>query len=163
MLKINEKGFTLIEVLVAGLILSAIMTVTTAAIIVTVKTTTQNTEWNVNLRQVQNAGNWISRDALMAQVVDIHTPGVFLNLSWSDWQGNSFNVDYIIQGNMLMRQMNGGTAKLIADYIDPLGSTCDWNATENKLIVTLRATVHDPDNSYAKTYEVCPRPVAKGG
>jgi prepilin-type N-terminal cleavage/methylation domain-containing protein len=162
MLKINEKGFTLIEVLVTILILSTILTVTTAAIIVTMKTTTQNTEWNVNLRQVQNAGNWISHDALMAQVVHTDNPGVFLNLRWSDWDGNNFNVDYILQDNRLMRQVNGGTAALIAEYIDPSGTTCTWVGGENQLSVTLKATVHDPNSSYTKTYEICPRPVAIG-
>src|SRR4030042_1695744 len=91
MLKASEKGFTLIEVLVALFILSSIMTVATAAVIVTMKTSSQNNEWNVNLYQVQNAGNWISRDALMAQTVDIDNPGVLLNLSWSDWDDNNFS------------------------------------------------------------------------
>ena len=84
-LKTTEKGFTLIEMLVALAILGAIMGVMSAAVITIMRTNSQNTEWNVNLRQVQNAGHWISRDALMAQVVSTNTTGVFLALSWSDW------------------------------------------------------------------------------
>src|SRR4030042_1717408 len=142
MLKLNEKGFTLLEVLAAVLILSSVLTVTSAAVIVLMKTTQQNTDWNVNLRQVQNAGNWISRDALMAQVVDIDNPGVLLNLSWSDWEGNSFNVDYMLtEDHMLMRSLNGGTAELIAEYIVPAETVCDWQEEENKLIVTLTASL----------------------
>jgi len=153
---------------VALLILSTIMTVTTAAVIVTVKTTQQNTELHVNLRQVQNAGNWISRDAMMAQVVDIDKPGVFLNLKWSDWHGNSSSVDYVLTGNRLTRSLNGGTATLIAEYIihddTPASpSTCTWDDDANQLTVTLRACMHDDNNRYQQTYEIYPRPVASGG
>lgn len=167
MLKVTEKGFTLIEVLVALTIAGAIMGVMAAAVITIVKTTTQNDEWNVNLRQVQNAGHWISRDALMAQVVKTNQPGVFLNLSWSDWDGNSDNVNYILDGNTLKRQLNGGAAILIAQYIvhdgTPTSPTkCVWIDGENKLAVTIRASLHG--SRYAeRIYEIHPRPVARGG
>ena len=95
-LKTTEKGFTLIELLVSLAILGAIMGVMSAAVIIIMKTSSQNNEWNVNLRQVQNAGYWISKDALMAQEVDTNKPDVFLSLSWSDWNGNSYNVDYVL-------------------------------------------------------------------
>jgi prepilin-type N-terminal cleavage/methylation domain-containing protein len=164
MLKTNEKGFTLIEMLVTILILSTVLTAATAAVIVTMKTTTQNTELHVNLRQVQNAGNWISRDALMAQEIHIDTPGVFLNLIWSDWHGNSFNVDYVITADhMMMRQVNTEPASLIAEYIVPAETDCVWDDAANKLAVTIEACVHDDNNGYQQTYEIYPRPVAGGG
>jgi len=164
MLKLNEKGFTLVEALVTVLILSSILSVAATTVVVTMKTSRQNTECTVNLRQVENAGNWISSDALMSQEVDINKSGVFLNLRWSDWDGNSYEVDYLItEDHMLMRQFNGGTATLIAEYIDPLESACDWDQEENKLTVTLRATARDVNNSYERVYEICPRPVARGG
>jgi prepilin-type N-terminal cleavage/methylation domain-containing protein len=78
MQKATEKGFTLLEILVSLAILSAIMTVISAATILIMKTSSQNEELNVNLRQVQNAGHWVSQDALMAQIVDLDKPGVFL-------------------------------------------------------------------------------------
>jgi hypothetical protein len=127
----------------------------------------QNTEWNVNLRQVQNAGHWISRDALMAQVVSDNTTGVFLALSWSDWDNNNNNVDYYFDGNTLRRRLNDGPALLIADYIihddTPTSPTiCDWNENEKKLTVKIRASLHG--NRYAeRTYEISPRPWARGG
>lgn len=170
-LKAREKGFTLIEVLAALAILSAVMTVMSAAVILITRTTSQNTEWNVNLRQVQNAGHWISRDALMAQVVDDtpSDPNGFLSLSWSDWDGNSSNVTYVLQGNTLMRQLNGGSAILIAEYIihndTPTSPTsCSWNGTANKLTVTIKASLHDDeDRCVQRTYEIKPRPALRGG
>jgi len=159
-LKTTEKGFTLIEVLVALAIMGAIMTVASAAVVVITRTSTQNNEWNFNLRQVQNAGHWISRDALMAQVVAPQTGGHFpLTLSWTDWDGNSDNVVYILDGNThtLRRQLNGGANPLfIADCIDPAYTTYVWDAPTNKLIVTIRASLNGV-GYVERIYEIFPR------
>jgi prepilin-type N-terminal cleavage/methylation domain-containing protein len=172
MLKTTEKGFTLIEVLVALAILGAIMGVMSAAVITILKTSSQNDEWNVNLRQVQNAGHWISRDALMAQTVSDNTTGVFLNLSWSDWDSNNYNVEYFFDGNTLMRKLkvtlnaqvvNDGAAILIAEYIVTDNTSCSWNATEQKLTVNIRASLHGGGRFAERTYEISPRPSLRGG
>jgi len=166
-LKTTEKGFTLLEVLVTLAILGAIMGVMSAAVIVIMKTSSQNNEWNVNIRQVQNAGHWISQDALMAQVVTTDSPGVFLALSWCDWNGNDNVVQYFFDGNTLKRQLNGGAAILIAEYVvhdtTPTSPTiCNWNDDDKKLTVKIRASLHG--SRYAeRTYEIFPRPVARGG
>jgi prepilin-type N-terminal cleavage/methylation domain-containing protein len=161
--KATEKGFTLIEVLVALVITSAILSVMSAAVVLIMRTTSQNEEWNVNLRQVQNAGYWISRDALMAQTVSDNKTGVFLALSWSDWDNNNYNVEYVFQGNTLMRRLNGGSATLIAQYIMQ-STTCHWYQAENKLTVTIKASLHgDAGRSLERTYEIKPRPALRGG
>jgi prepilin-type N-terminal cleavage/methylation domain-containing protein len=163
-LKTTEKGFTLIEVLVALAILGAIMGVMSAAVITILKTSSQNNEWNVNLRQVQNAGHWISQDTLMAQVVTTDSPGVFLALSWCNWDGNDNVVQYFFDGNTLKRQLNGGAAILIAEYVvtDVLYTNCNWNDDDKKLTVNIRASLHG--SRYAeRTYEIFPRPAARGG
>jgi len=48
MMKLREKGFTLIEILVAMAISGAIMGVMSTAVVLFMKTTQQNEEWNVN-------------------------------------------------------------------------------------------------------------------
>lgn len=160
MLKTSEKGFTLIELLVALAILGAIMTVASAAVVVITRTGTENNEWNFNLRQVQNAGHWISRDALTAQGVVTQTGGHFpLTLSWTDWNNTPFSVVYILDGNThrLTRQLNGAANPLfIADSIDPAHTTCVWDATNNKLIVTIRASLNG-GRYVERTYEIFPR------
>jgi prepilin-type N-terminal cleavage/methylation domain-containing protein len=167
MKKTGEKGFTLVEVLIVVAILSTVLTVATAAVVLMMRTTAQNDEWNVNLRQVQNAGDWMSHDALMAQEVHTDKSGVFLNLKWSDWDGNDFDVDYIIQNNMLMRRVNNGAPAMIAQYIvhdeTPQSPTkCEWVDADNKLSVTIRASLRGARFA-ERTYEISPRPVATGG
>jgi prepilin-type N-terminal cleavage/methylation domain-containing protein len=164
MLKLTEKGFTLVEVLVSLAILSAIGTVMSAATITIMQTSSQNAEWNVNLRQVQNAGHWISQDAIMAQEIATNKPGVFLSVVWSDWSGNSFNVDYVLEGNTLKRQLNDNPAFLIADYIVPEDTTCVWVEEENTLTVTIKASLHGDEGKHwvERVYEISPRSVAKG-
>jgi prepilin-type N-terminal cleavage/methylation domain-containing protein len=166
-LKATEKGFTIIELLISLAILGAIGAVMSAAVIIIMKTSSQNDEWNINLRQVQNAGYWISKDALTAQVVDTDKPDVFLSLSWSDWDNNNNNVDYYFDGNTLRRRLNDGSEFLIAEYIihddTPTSPTsCNWTGEDNKLKVTIRASVHGPPRYVEGTYEISPRPVAKG-
>jgi prepilin-type N-terminal cleavage/methylation domain-containing protein len=169
MQKATEKGFTLLEMLAALGILSAIMTVMSVATIMIMKTSSQNEELNVNLRQVQNVGHWVSQDALMAQIVDLDEPGVFLSLSWNDWDGNSFKVDYVLQGNMLKRRLNVNddpeTEMLIAEYIVPEATTCAWDVEENKLTLTIKASLHGNEGKHwiERIYEISPRPVATGG
>jgi prepilin-type N-terminal cleavage/methylation domain-containing protein len=165
MLKATEKGFTLIELLVALAILGAIMGVMSAAVITIMRVNSQNTEWNVNLRQVQNAGHWISRDALMAKVVTTDEDGVFLALSWSDWEGNSYNVEYFFDGNTLKRKLNGGDAILIAEYIvtDALYTNVTWDDNDKKLTMQIRASLHGGSRYAERTYEISPRPVVRGG
>ena len=132
-LKENERGFTLIELLVAIAILSAIVGVTSMTIITTMRVSSDSNDWVVALRQVQNAGYWISRDAQMAQTVTTDEPGIFLTLSWADWGGNDYEVKYVFDGNTLERQLNGSVGILIADYIDLESTVCNWNDEENKL------------------------------
>jgi prepilin-type N-terminal cleavage/methylation domain-containing protein len=158
-LKTTEKGFTLIEMLVTLSIAAAIMGVMSASVITIFRTNAQNDEWNVNIRQVQNAGQWITRDALMAQVVSDNTTGVFLRLSWSDWNNPlGTNVQYILNGNTLTRSLNGGPAILIAQNIVTANTTCVWNANGKTLTVKIRASLRGV--RYAEnTYQISPRPI----
>lgn len=164
MSKLTEKGFTLIELLVAMAIAGAIMGVMSASVITIMRVTEQNDEWNVNLRQVQNAGRWISSDALMAQAVSVNTPGVFLSLSWNDWDNNNA-VRYVLDGGNLTRSLsiNGGPygpAIIIAQYVvtNPAYTNCTWDANNTKLTVKLRAS-EKGTRFVEQTYEVRPRPM----
>lgn len=118
---------------------------------------------------MQNAGHWITRDALMAQVVRDNTPGVFLDISWSDWNNISStqynnNIQYILNGSTLTRSFNGGPAILIAQYIVTDNTTCVWNANEQRLTVNIRASSRGQSpRAVQETYQISPRPMNRGG
>jgi len=151
-LKAKEKGFTLIEVLVVLAILGAITGVMSMTITMIMRISPQSNDRAIVLRQVQNAGHWISRDVLMAQTV---TPepvsGTLLSLEWDDWEGNHYVVDYVFDGNTLKRQLNGAPGILIAEYIvvDDTSFEMDDEAdNEYKLIIKASHGEAEVERSY---------------
>jgi prepilin-type N-terminal cleavage/methylation domain-containing protein len=106
----SEKGFSLLEMLVVLGIMAAIgsaMTVTTATI---AKITPQSNEEVVILRQVQNAGYWITRDVQMAQAVDNNPASGILELTTKEYIDGSY-VDSIV--TYQLEDMDGGLKKLM--------------------------------------------------
>jgi len=89
----NQKGFTLIELIVAIAITALIIGVIVMSIFQVFTVNTLSSNHMKAVRQVQNTGYWISRDTLMAQSVDsdpaddVATLGTeILILSWVAWQ-----------------------------------------------------------------------------
>ena len=148
----NEKGFTLLEVLVTIAILGAIMGTMSAAAITIMKVSPQNKNWAIALRQVQNAGYWISRDVQMADNVTFDanpaTPE-FLTLRLPVMSANQSIVDRTlvyrledVSGAMktLMRtDQDSGRQILIAEniYYDPAGDPDD----STKIISSVNQTL----------------------
>lgn len=65
-LKKYEKGFTIIELLVTISVAVAITGAAAMTIQTLMKVSPQTNNWAIALRQVQNAGYWISRDVQMS-------------------------------------------------------------------------------------------------
>ncbi len=86
-MKLGEKGFTYIELIVALAILALIGSATATATFQVLRVTERNNDHMTVVRQVQNAGYWLSRDAQMAQSVtaDNLTSPDFLVLNWTEW------------------------------------------------------------------------------
>lgn len=93
-MKRGQKGYTLIELAIAVSIMVLVSGAASIAIIQTLKATeTNNTHMNA-VRQVQNAGYWLSRDARMAQSIntDNLSPPDFLVFSWTEWDSQNEEV-----------------------------------------------------------------------
>ena len=89
----NQRGITLIEIIVAVAIAGIIAGGTATTIYQTVSGNARNGSHMTAVRQVQTAGYWISRDAQMSQTIDsdpeddLLTPGTeVLILSWEGWE-----------------------------------------------------------------------------
>ena len=162
----RQRGFTLIELLIAIAITSLITGGITTAIFQTFTVNARNSSHMTAVRQVQNAGHWISHDAQMAQEVDPSGATGFdsLTLTWTEWEDGTENVvTYTIVGDELKRshsKIPGGTSEMIvARYIDSTNTSCQVTA-DGVLMVTVTATVGDYPETVSETrvYEVTPRP-----
>ena len=82
-LKAGEKGFTLIELLVGLSIAAFVVGAASMTTITMMRLSPKTNNWAIALRQVQDAGYWISRDVQMSQgeIEDNPTPPEFLRLT----------------------------------------------------------------------------------
>jgi len=168
--KINksQKGFTLIELIIAIAITALIIggiTVSVFQLFQLFKVNASTSNRMLAVRQVQNAGHWVSRDVQMAQSVD--AAGAFgfpLTLTWAEYvSGDVHQVVYtLVEEDSELRRshsVNGGgpTETLVAQYIDTDNTRCEF--TGGKLILTVTATVSGlHEATETRVYEASPRP-----
>ena len=167
----GEKGYSLIELLVAisvTAVLAAGAGMTTFQIF---RSSKQNNDWNVAVRQAQSLGQWISQDALMVNTIDIgddpETEDVeFISLFWKDWEnGNTYNTCYLwhdsedslkrLTRQQVTRDINGvetsNTTSLVADNIYSAALTPQTDSW--RLTVEIRSGTR----SVTREYEISQR------
>lgn len=144
----SEKGYTLIELVVAVAIIVLISGAASVTIFQVLKgTETNNSHMNAT-RQVQNAGYWISRDAGMAQSIDTEnlTSPAFLVLNWTQWDDDNEKIyhtaSYSFEG------LDDGIGKLKRTHSSSAG------ANEQTLIAThIYYVPTDPDDTSKAEYQ----------
>jgi prepilin-type N-terminal cleavage/methylation domain-containing protein len=164
---LNEKGVTLIELLVAIAILGAIVSVISMTISTVIKTSPLSNNWAIALRQVQNAGYWISRDVQMSKEVTVDqdpaTPE-FLTLIQPEWDAGSgavvdktFVYEFENMSDSLKRLMrtdlDTAGQTMIAEYI--YNTDAIYNTENHKLTVTITAI--SGNATVSRQYEAAPR------
>ena len=158
----DQRGITLIEMLVAVALVGIISGGITMAISQVLTISTRASNHMVAVRQVQQAGKEVSKDTLQAQnVTPGETSGFPLTLTWTDWDGPDNVVVYsITEDNKLQRShsvSNNGTTtetSVIARYIDPAETS--FVPSDGAFIFKVTATVGG--QSETREYEVEPRP-----
>ena len=166
----NQGGITLIELIIAITIAALITGGITFAIMQILTINTRASNHMVAVRQVQQAGKEVSKDALQSQPNAINASpsgGNFLILGWTDWDGQENVVVYALNStpsSPALRSLErthtiNGTAQataplVVAEYIDPTQTSCNW--TGSVLIFTVTATVGT--QSETRIYEIEPRP-----
>ena len=163
----KQRGFTLIELLIAIAITSVITGGITTAIFQTFTVNARTSSHMTAVRQVQNAGHWISQDTQMAQEV-LPSGGTGFNpltLTWTEWVDGTVNtVIYTIADDELKRSHSEDgvltSEMIVARYIDTEPTKTKCELTDGVLVVTITAAVGDYPETVSETrvYEVIRRP-----
>jgi prepilin-type N-terminal cleavage/methylation domain-containing protein len=159
----EQRGFTLIEMLVVVTLIGLISTGITASIIQVLNINTRASNHMIAVRQVQQAGKEVSKDTLQARPDNINDNplGAFLALNWTDWEGQENVVVYTIteDGELQRSYTIDGEAQatappVVAEYIDPDQTSCEWNG----IVLTFEVTATVGGQSETRVYEIEPRP-----
>jgi prepilin-type N-terminal cleavage/methylation domain-containing protein len=165
-LKTSERGFTLVELLVGIGIAVLVVGAASATVITMTRLSPSSADWAVSLRQVQNAGYFISRDIQMSQgdiIVGDGNPA-FLTVTQPTDPDTSITVIYEFEDmpgglKRLMRNVDGQPG-LIAEYIyyDPEGDPDhSTRVISDQNPITLQITAGLGEATVTREYEAMQR------
>jgi prepilin-type N-terminal cleavage/methylation domain-containing protein len=175
----GQGGFTLLELIIAIAIAGLITAGITMAVMQILTVNHRASNRMVVVRQVQQAGKEVSKDALQAQnIVPTNGTGEYppatnfpLTLNWTDWEGQVNVVVYnITEDGELHRSHSRNDTEVstalpvVAKYMDvsmdPLTNEtrtrCQWDSIRGVLIFTVTAALGT--ESETRIYEIEPRP-----
>ena len=174
-MKPGEKGYTLIELLVAITIMAVASGAAGAAIFQVLRNTERNNDHMTVVSQVQNAGYWISRDAQMAQSVtaDNLTLPDFLILSWTEWDdagdpiyhSATYSFEELTDGIGKLKRSHWSSAgaseqTLVAQHIyyDPSDTDNTTKASYQGPVLTVQLTALFEETLESREYKIKHRP-----
>ena len=178
MIKRDQRGFTLIELLVVMVIAALMVGAASMTTFQVTNVTQRSNDHTTAVRQVQNTGYWISRDALMAEQVIVDSDpetADFLTVLWTEWDKNKqdHSISHLVTYSF--EDIAGGIAKLkrthwssaganeqtlVAEYIyynpdDPDDTT---KVSYQSPVLTMQITASLGEAKETKEYWVCGRP-----
>jgi prepilin-type N-terminal cleavage/methylation domain-containing protein len=148
----SRRGFTLIEIMVALLIISLIGTSVSIAIFQIMKQSVTNRDYTTASQYTMNAIHWISRDAEMSQaIVTGEASGFPLTLSWVDWGSTRYQVVYAIQDGQLKRTYSVDGNELNQTILAQSVNTTSGNTSceYDSQVLTLQVTATVGKGDYA--------------
>jgi prepilin-type N-terminal cleavage/methylation domain-containing protein len=163
--RLRQSGFTLLELIIGlaigGLLIAAIGTTTSRLIIENMRVRNHT----LAIRQVQNAGYWITRDAVGAQTIvadDNPFTSDFLTLRWNDWNSLSYETVYYFDGGQLHRRYTSGAGEveelIVASNIDPESTAFEAIGTSWLLTITSTIDGFPAPVTEIRCYSILPRP-----
>ena len=175
-MKPGEKGYALVELLIAITIIALVSGAAGAATFQVLKNTERNNDYMTAVRQVENAGYWISRDAQMAlsmnTTANLTLPD-FLSLSWTEWdvEGDpiyhsaNYSFEDLTDGIGKLKRTYGSSAgaseqTLVAQYIyyDPDDVDATSNTSYENPVLTVKLTAVFEEFVETREYNIKRRP-----
>ena len=168
----EENGFSRIEILVAITMVALITSAALMSMFQVLNVTKSSNDQMTAVQQVQNAGHWISRDALMAEntIIDVD-PGTaeFLSFTWTEWGFEEASVYHMITysyqgwpgvyGKLKRTHCNLTTMTseetIVAEYIDYNNTSASYDTP----LLTVQIAASFRDTSEIQKYTVWHRPV----
>ncbi len=171
----SENGFALLDQAVAIALIAMISLAATMFTFHALHTAAQTDARIAVDSNVQNAGDWISHDAYMADdvITTNLTPPTILILKWTDWSygssstyySSTYSVDNTIDGigqlNRRLQSSSGVDQRTqVASHVyflpdDPSNST---RVTYQVPVINITIVTRLGDASQERTYQICRRP-----
>jgi prepilin-type N-terminal cleavage/methylation domain-containing protein len=144
----GQRGYTLIELLVAVAIFGLISSAVAYTVMQMMKVNASSNNYVTAIRQVQNVGYWVSRDTQQAHTIsdedDPTTTEVVESLivEWIEWDGTVNNVVYVVDSEQVKRivDRNGSIEEYIIARCITLADF-DLDEDNRSLTITVTATV----------------------
>jgi type II secretory pathway pseudopilin PulG len=164
----SQKGLTMLELLMAFAVSSIITGGITMAFYEVVTGSVRTSNHMTLVKQVQQAGYWVSYDAQLVQdepvIVKDGEQLDYFTLTWTGWDDVVNTVTYTLDGTELWRD-DGVQQIPVAQFIDPAGTDVEFNDTngdsiDDTLIFKVTATMGSgfQEQSETRVYKVVPRP-----
>ena len=151
----NQKGFTLIELVVALAILGIVVVGIVTSIFQIMQGRAQIAGKSVALADIDNAAHWVTRDIVMGQSTDLEDgalPTGNMTMTWEDltsWaqeeESISHSANYIYSGTQLLREYDSANnTTIVGRHLTDVGFSI------NGTMVTVTLT-SSPDGVRAST------------
>lgn len=165
--KHNQRGFTVLEMIVSLAIISFVTLGATVANTQIIQQTTRNTDFTAASRQALNAAHWISRDAQMSHSIN-GTAGFpqseNLTIAWTEWDNSTHTVIYYLQNNTLRRIYSQDDfptqTTVVAEHINDNASLTHCSTSNDTLTITITSSVGEGDLivDFTKEFQITSRP-----
>ncbi len=166
--KKGQAGFTLLELLVSIAILGFIMSGVSLAVMQMMTVHAASTNRVTAIREVQNAGYWMSIDTQQAQTYLFDDPATedideLLYLSWADWDSGVIRlVIYNLDEDRVVRtEYRDGeffSQRTVAHFISAVDCSLDGSVIKLTIVATVDGFQRAVET---RVYQVVPRPAIR--